>query len=81
MDDRYQNQTFFVRVYRWMKWKPVFFIKGVYFVFKTFLNKELLWDSHEKAYFRRRFIFKSVYRQSESKMKHYYHGYELFDKF
>lgn len=28
IDDRYQNQRFVVRLYRWLRWKPWFFVLG-----------------------------------------------------
>ena len=71
-DDRYQNQNFFVKVYRWFKYKPVYLVKAGFCILKTFFNRNLLWDEDEKVYFRRDFIFGLICSESDAKMKHYY---------
>lgn len=79
-DDRYQNQIFLIKIYRWIIWKPLFFMKASFYILKTFFNKNLLWDPDEKAYFKRYFIFKLIYDEASSKMKYYYHDYEVFGR-
>lgn len=72
MDNRYQNQSILIKIYRWLKWKPLYFAKALLFTFKTIFNKNLLWDSYEKAYFRRNVLFSLILSKSDSKMNHYY---------
>jgi hypothetical protein len=71
-DDRSQNKNLIVKIYRWLKWKPIYFIKANLYAIKTLFDKDLLWDEEEKAYFKRRFIFELIYNEASSKMKHYY---------
>lgn len=71
-DDRYQNQPLLIRIYRWIRWKPLYFVKAGLDIFKTFFNKGILWDSYEKAYFRRSFIFSLILSEADTEMKHYY---------
>lgn len=47
-------------------------MKACIFTLKTFVNKASLWDEYEKAYFKRKFIFRVIYSRSEAKMKHHY---------
>lgn len=79
-DERYQNQSLIVKTYRWIRWKPFYFLNASLYLLKTFFNRNILWDVDEKAYFRRRFIFKLILAEAYSKMKHYYHGYGFLEK-
>lgn len=49
-DDRYQNQNFIVRAYRWLRWKPAYAILASYRVARWALRgcKPITWDTPDE---------------------------------
>jgi hypothetical protein len=74
IDDRYQNQNFLVKFYRWLRWKPYFGLYFLYWFLKYLLKYKgkipsgLVW-----------LFWCCAMARADMKMEHYYTLEELFN--
>lgn len=76
MSDRYQNQCLIVKVYRWLRWKPLYAIYAYWILFRWMCSgakipaEEAEWFKTRRAYASHtKTLFESL---AECEMKHYY---------